>query len=57
MQDHSLKLARLPGLPRIAMIRSATSNLAPSAASLWYAGDQVQAFRSARECCEREGPL
>ena len=57
MQDHVLKVAGMSGSPRIALIRSESVHAAPSAASLWYAGDQAQTFPSAEACCRQEWPV
>jgi GGDEF domain-containing protein len=58
MQHRSLQVAGIAGPPRIAVLRveAAEPALAPAAASLWYAGDHVQVFRTARACCDREVP-
>lgn len=56
MQDRSPRVAGMAALPRIAVVRGETPDPAPSAASLWYSGDLVQVFRTARACCERDLP-
>lgn len=57
MRDELDRVAGTSSLPGIAMIRGGEPDVAPSAASLWYAGDQVHCFSSVQELCARGVPV